>query len=87
MCPLRGLLHGLGSHITTEVYFDHDIVGVKIIVAFHRRFAPLRRAAAKAASWGVCYVRAHPFMSAGSPRPTPLPFCVSTLSGKTAELE
>jgi hypothetical protein len=45
VCPLRGLFHDLGSHIATEVYFDHDVVGVKIIVAFHRRFAPLCRTA------------------------------------------
>src|SRR5215831_18662426 len=42
-----GLLDHFGCHIATEVYFDHDIVGVEVVMAAHHRLAPYRRAAAR----------------------------------------
>ena len=39
------LLDHLGRHITAEIDFDHDIIGIEIIMTLHRRLTPLRRAA------------------------------------------
>src|SRR5215831_14932952 len=38
-----GLLDHFGRHVATEIDLDHDIVGIEVVVALHRCFAPLRR--------------------------------------------
>jgi len=42
MHTLGGLSNDLGSHHTAEIYFDGDIVRIKIIMAFDHRLAPRR---------------------------------------------
>src|SRR5262249_32461637 len=39
MHTFGGLLDDFGRHITTKINFDHDIVGIEIVVALHRRVA------------------------------------------------
>jgi hypothetical protein len=43
MHTFGGLLDDFGRHIATKINFDHDIVGIEVVVALHRCFAPLRR--------------------------------------------
>ena len=44
MHAFSGLLDHFGRHVATEVDFDHNVVGVEVIMATHHGLAPLRRA-------------------------------------------
>jgi hypothetical protein len=66
MYAFGGLFDHFGHHVATEIDFDHNVVGVEVVVAAHHSLAPLRRAAARGgAKGGWRLLQAVTYASAG----------------------